>query len=112
MLIFHGTVQYRLFDMADFTAQNWSTTAIQADQYVPTVKTYALVSNPFSRMTLGSIRRIKMRWLDVDALPSVVYRIWSVTDEPDPTGRLYPTTSPKTGATPISGAIVVEDYIA
>jgi len=51
-----------------------------------------------------------MRWLDVDALPSIIYRVWVVTDLPDPTGVYY--TGTKSGSTAISGATVEEDYVS
>jgi len=92
--------------MADFTAQNHPITISRMGAYIATATTYPIPSNPYQRLTLGVVRRIKMRWLDVDALPTVVYRVWVVTDQPDPTGIHY--SGPKSGSTPITGATVQE----
>lgn len=45
-----------------------------------------------------------MRWQDVNS-SSITYRIWTVVDNPDPTGIFY--TGPKSGGAAISGAVVV-----
>lgn len=96
--------------MADFTAQTWSFTSSQSDQYATPAISYPFPAVFQETLTQGAVRRVKMRWLDVDALPTVVYRIWVVPEQPDPTGVFY--TGPKTGSTPISGATIEEDYVA
>lgn len=82
----------------------------QASYYAPVVTSYAFPATFQEPSTQGPVRRIKMRWLDVDALPSIIYRVWVVTDLPDPTGVYY--TGTKSGSTAISGATVEEDYVS
>lgn len=96
--------------MADFTAQTYSFTTSQGSQYSQVVTSYPLPGTFTEGVSPGQVRRIKMRWLDVDALPSVVYRVWSVVNGPDPTGAYY--SGSKSGSTPISGATVEEDFNA
>ena len=91
--------------MADVTAVHWSVNPVPGSQGSATVRTYSPLSATWSTQTEGLVRRLTMVWVDVDALPSIVYRTWVVTDYPDPTGAQY--TGAKSGATAISGAFVM-----
>lgn len=94
--------------MADFTAEGWTWNYIQGNFYTPTAALFVVPSTFNQPSTLGSVRLIKMVWLDVDALPTVLYRVWTVTDQPDPTGLFY--TGPKSGSTAITNATIEEDF--
>lgn len=60
-------------------------------------------------------RTFVMRWKDVDAV-GTVYRTWAVLGTPDPAGASFNAltdlagTGTRSGATPITGAVVQEVY--
>lgn len=101
--------------MSDFTATliNPFASFAEGDGYIPGATEIPNITDFFFEGTVGSTvsqNYFMMRWLDVDCLPTVTYRVWVVTSLPDPTGVHY--AGSKCGATAISGAVIAASWQA
>lgn len=98
--------------MADFTAQNLVTFDDSQGSQVglSSLEQPTNLNTSIIEAAIGApqiITYYMMRWLDVDCV-TPTYRVWVVTDTPDPTGTEYVGT--KCGGTAISGAVIAATW--
>ncbi len=102
--------------MADFSAQNLTVSYTHDDGYLDPINVEDIANILFDSTEIGAGTPEEdevyyfMRWKDVDAAgPTPTYRVWVATGAPDPTGAQY--SGPKSGATPISDAVVADSWV-